>query len=273
MAETPRLLLIHGILSGGSVWRRVRRELGEAAVVMAPDLPGFGRCRWQGDAYTVEALAEWLAPLVEDEGVTRVAGHSMGGIVALALAERFPRRIERVGVIGLPLFRDRPAALQFLRPRGRVVGAFLRSDAVAHPVCVAAAAAYPAWHALAKRYYPLHPRAVMRGLFTHNRAAHGAFGSIVFAGLAEQLALRSTVPVAALHGTRDRAAPLAEVQRIALARGWDLAVADGANHQAVIERPGMVAEWIRRAVLLPEANHEPWRMHPAGEQVSWRDSA
>jgi pimeloyl-ACP methyl ester carboxylesterase len=216
---------------------------------------------------------EWLAPLVETEGITRVAGHSMGGIVALALAEQYPRRIERVGVIGLPLYADRRTALQFLRPRGRVVGAFLRSDAVAHPLCIAAAAAYPAWHALARRYYPLHPRAVMRGLFTHQRAAHGAFGSIVFAGLAERLAQRATVPVAAFHGTRDRAAPLADVERIAAAKGWDLTVAEGANHQAVIEQPAMVAGWLRRAVLLPEGGNEPWRMRAAGEQVSWRDSA
>ncbi|MEU4427650.1 alpha/beta fold hydrolase [Actinoplanes sp. NPDC024001] len=87
----PHLLLLHGLGATADVWSRWAPVLADhwPGRWLAPDLPGHG-----GSAplpeYTFEALAEALIPLVEPSGRTVVLGHSLGGVVALALAARSP---------------------------------------------------------------------------------------------------------------------------------------------------------------------------------------
>src|SRR5688572_8069530 len=85
----PLLLLLHGLGATGDVWSGwwpalARRWPGRW---LAPDLPGHGGSAAL-PAYTFDALAEALVPLVEPAGRTVVLGHSLGGVVALALAAR-----------------------------------------------------------------------------------------------------------------------------------------------------------------------------------------
>jgi len=85
------LLLLHGLGATGDVWS------GWAPLLerhwpgrwVAPDLPGHGGSAAL-PAYTFEALAEAVGPLVPPDGRTVVLGHSLGGVVALALAARRP---------------------------------------------------------------------------------------------------------------------------------------------------------------------------------------
>ncbi|WP_433291322.1 alpha/beta fold hydrolase [Actinoplanes sp. CA-030573] len=84
----PLLLLLHGLGATGDVWSGWAPLLAERwpGRWLAPDLPGHG-----GSAplpeYTFDALAGAVRPLVEN-GRTVVLGHSLGGVVALALAAR-----------------------------------------------------------------------------------------------------------------------------------------------------------------------------------------
>jgi pimeloyl-ACP methyl ester carboxylesterase len=229
----------------------LRRELGASVTCIAPDLPGFGQNRWQGEDYTLEALVDAMQPVVARESPTHVVGHSMGAIVALALAARHPGRFQRLGIIGLPVYEDRRRALAFLGGRGRVVRTFLRSDRLSHVACLGASATFPAWQQLARRRMPLYSRAILRSAFDHCGAAHGAFETIVFAGHAGELAAAVSDPVAVLHGEADRAAPISPVGRIAETRGWHLTVDPEANHQVLFQRPRFTADWIRERVLAP----------------------
>ncbi|MGI5241929.1 alpha/beta fold hydrolase [Dactylosporangium sp. CA-139066] len=87
----PLLLLLHGLGATGAVWSGwaptlARRWPGRW---LAPDLPGHGRSA-PLPQYTFDALAEAVRPLTEPAGRTIVLGHSLGGVVALALAARTP---------------------------------------------------------------------------------------------------------------------------------------------------------------------------------------
>ncbi|MFF5297448.1 alpha/beta fold hydrolase [Paractinoplanes globisporus] len=87
----PLLLLLHGLGATGDVWSGwgpvlARRWPGRW---LAPDLPGHGGSAAL-PAYTFDALAEAVSPLVGTDGRTVVLGHSLGGVVALALAARQP---------------------------------------------------------------------------------------------------------------------------------------------------------------------------------------
>ena len=85
------MLLLHGLGATGGVWRGWDG--------LAPDLPGHGGAPWD-PPYTFARHAEAVLPLLGDEPVT-VVGHSMGGVVALALAALAPDRVRRVVGLGI----------------------------------------------------------------------------------------------------------------------------------------------------------------------------
>ncbi|GIE87342.1 alpha/beta fold hydrolase [Actinoplanes regularis] len=96
----PVLLLLHGLGGTADVWNGwsallERRWPGRW---VAPDLPGHG-----GSAplarYTFDDLAAAVAEVIPPDQPTFVAGHSLGGVVALALAARLPTTVR--GVVGL----------------------------------------------------------------------------------------------------------------------------------------------------------------------------
>lgn len=79
----PPVLLLHGLGATGAVWDRLGELLRRRLLV--PDLPGHG-----GSAplpeYSFEALAAGVAEGLDEAGPVVVAGHSLGGVVALELA-------------------------------------------------------------------------------------------------------------------------------------------------------------------------------------------
>lgn len=251
----PKLLLLHGFLSGGMAWGPLRRELGGDVDTVAPDLLGYGQASRPVGPYTLESVVAHLLPLVLAERPTHVVGHSMGGLVALALARELPGQFARVGVVGLPVFRDRADGLALLLRRGIGHKLMVQRDPFAHAVCIALRRFQPAWQ---RSFRPIlerrHPPEAISPLFEHSRATHrGGLETIVFAGLAPALAAAAPVPVAALHGARDRTAPASRVRALGGRLGWDVDIVRGAGHQVTVEQPAIVAEWLRARVLMREA--------------------
>jgi pimeloyl-ACP methyl ester carboxylesterase len=81
----PVLLLLHGLGATGEVWHDLlqRNWLGE---VIAPDLPGHGRSP-RLDSYTFSSMAAAVAAVVPPGRRVVVLGHSLGGVLALTLAD------------------------------------------------------------------------------------------------------------------------------------------------------------------------------------------
>jgi pimeloyl-ACP methyl ester carboxylesterase len=94
----PLLLLLHGLGATGDVWSGWAPVLARCwpGRWLAPDLPGHGGSAALPE-YTFDALAEAVRPLVEPGSRTVVLGHSLGGVVAVALAARSAV----AGVVGL----------------------------------------------------------------------------------------------------------------------------------------------------------------------------
>lgn len=90
------VLLVHGLGSAGFWdWRHNLRALGRRFRVVALDLPGHGFSAPLGRAVGLAALVEPVLETVEALGLERfhVTGTSLGGRVALALAEGMPGRV------------------------------------------------------------------------------------------------------------------------------------------------------------------------------------
>ncbi|HZU77830.1 MAG TPA: alpha/beta fold hydrolase [Dehalococcoidia bacterium] len=96
-AGTAPLLLLHGLGDDARGWSPQMEPLAARFRLVAPDLPGQGESEAppQFADYAVEAQAEVVAALLEHLEIERahVAGHALGGIVALAFALAYPERL------------------------------------------------------------------------------------------------------------------------------------------------------------------------------------
>jgi pimeloyl-ACP methyl ester carboxylesterase len=112
---TP-LLLIHGFPLDHHLWDEVVPLLEDRFDIILPDLRGFGESSTVDSFYTMEDYASDLAGLLDHLGIQRtvIAGHSMGGYIALAFARLFPER-----VLGLGLIASQVAADTEERKQGR----------------------------------------------------------------------------------------------------------------------------------------------------------
>jgi pimeloyl-ACP methyl ester carboxylesterase len=111
----PTLLFVHGAGMDHSLWPLQARHFAYRGWnALALDLPGHGRS--EGAPLTsIEAMADWLACLIDALGVERAAlvGHSMGSLVTLACAARAPGKIERIALLGAaPAMPVHPALLE-----------------------------------------------------------------------------------------------------------------------------------------------------------------
>lgn len=98
--DAPALLLIHGSGASGATWGPVVPRLAADHHMIRVDLPGCGQSP-PARTYDVPAQADRVAALLDTLDVRRptVAGHSSGGYVATALAERRPDLVGRLALI------------------------------------------------------------------------------------------------------------------------------------------------------------------------------
>lgn len=110
------VLLLHGLGGNAVTWHGVAPLLaaGLGARVLAPNLPGFGASRVGRHALSVPRLLDVSMGLLDARcggpaAEWTVAGNSLGGILALGMACRAPRRITRVvlAATALPLLWGR----------------------------------------------------------------------------------------------------------------------------------------------------------------------
>lgn len=102
-AKGPCLVLLHGLGANGAVWDGMKPILDRywPGRWLIPDLRGHGRSPHRAPYGLGIHAADVASLLGQDEEIT-VIGHSMGGVLALALASgMFSVRVKRAVVIGV----------------------------------------------------------------------------------------------------------------------------------------------------------------------------
>lgn len=99
---------VHGLGGSSTNWTDLAALLAPVAGGTAPDLPGFGYSEPEtGFDFSLQAHAEVVARHIEDVGApVHLLGNSMGGAIALLIAERRPELVKTLTLIS-PAMPDR----------------------------------------------------------------------------------------------------------------------------------------------------------------------
>jgi pimeloyl-ACP methyl ester carboxylesterase len=111
VAEPVRVVLLHGSQLSSAQWWRYAALFGPDVDLAVPDLPAHGGRR--GEPFIWESALEVIGEAVEGgaPGVPVVlAGHSLGGYLALAWAADHPRRLAGLGLLGASAVPAGPGA-------------------------------------------------------------------------------------------------------------------------------------------------------------------
>ncbi|ABK77949.1 acyltransferase [Cenarchaeum symbiosum A] len=95
------LLLLHGLGASAERWEFASPALEEKYRVVAPDLPGFGQSDKPFADYTPGFFAGAVEGLLGEIGIGRahVMGSSLGGQVAIELAAKNPRTVDKLVLV------------------------------------------------------------------------------------------------------------------------------------------------------------------------------
>lgn len=95
------MVLVHGSLDRSAAFARVQRHLADLRVLRY-DRRGYGRSLHVAIAEGFEAQVDDLAAVVGARPAV-IVGHSLGGVVALAFAERYPELVDAVVAYEAPM--------------------------------------------------------------------------------------------------------------------------------------------------------------------------
>jgi len=241
------LVLLHGLLDDSEGWAQLARDTHRPAIAI--DLPGFGGSalpsRPRVSAYA-EAVVEGIDQL-ELSDFTLV-GHSLGGAVATAVAERCAA-VRALALLAPAGYGHTRLAEAMNLPGVRQVAELALPVALINPLTITAAyTTFVAHHRLPSRDVM---ERIVRRSFRSGPGVSAAVQAIAAAGRSERAFATRTIdfagPVAVLWGERDALVPRDHIE--ALQRALPHAHVEtwkSMGHHPQRERPAQLARFIER---------------------------
>ncbi|WP_312766409.1 alpha/beta fold hydrolase [Epilithonimonas sp.] len=126
---TENLVLLHGFMENLSIWDDMIPFLSEKFRLIKIDLPGFGKSGIVAEIQTSEIMADEVKKVIDELGLTQfhLLGHSMGGYISLAFAEKYPEFLKSVTLFFSTYFADDEAKKETRRKGLRIIKENLRA--------------------------------------------------------------------------------------------------------------------------------------------------
>jgi pimeloyl-ACP methyl ester carboxylesterase len=98
--EGQVIVLLHGFLESSAIWMEYCKHLSKTYEVICMDLPGHGQTPVMSDIHSMELMADYVQSVLHSLNINScvMIGHSMGGYVTLAFADKYPEMINGIGL-------------------------------------------------------------------------------------------------------------------------------------------------------------------------------
>jgi pimeloyl-ACP methyl ester carboxylesterase len=102
------LLFLHGFLESSTMWNDYTHRLQNEYKIISMDIPGQGKSEVIADIHSPSLMADTVDTVLKTEGIKTITiiGHSMGGYVALAFAERYKEKIKNIVLMNSTALAD-----------------------------------------------------------------------------------------------------------------------------------------------------------------------
>ena len=235
---TP-LVLIHGYPLDHTIWNDVLPLLENDFDLILPDVRGFGESTTVETPYTMTNIASDLAALLETLGIekTALAGHSMGGYVALAFAKAFPDKTAGLALVSSQAAGDPPD-----RKEGRYKSAADVKQNGVQPVADGMTDKLSSDQRVRDFVHPLIAKQSIS-------AVVGALGAMAEREDLTSFVAAFTHPLVLLHGDADNLIPVERAREIkSLVPSAALVELPGAGHMPMMEQPEKTAKALKMLI-------------------------
>lgn len=227
----PPLILIHGLCEDHTVWDDIVPALEPHGLVCCLDLPGFGESE-----LPYEVGMEWyvwaIITIVQDHGIHRVAlaGHSLGGYVALQAMTNMWNLLHGVALIHSHPFQDTPERAESRRRSLEILEQGHKELFVRQ--------LFP--NLFAPRFAQEHPdiveKCIQMGLRQPTEGIITAIKAMQNRQDHTETLNWFSIPVMAILGDEDKLVPLEETRRaLEQARSRQVHILEGVGHMSMFE--------------------------------------
>lgn len=267
------VLLVHGLGGTNSYWGGPYDRVAGVNRLVVPDLLGFGASPRPNVAYDaadhVAALIATLDELVVTEPVV-IGAHSVGCLVALALAQRHPHRVSAIVAICPPLYENPGAARERIARLGWIERQLAYDTPTAATMCRLVCEHRRAAAALTAVARPGLPAVVRRDGVQHSWASYSrTFRNLLASAEGDQWLADASCPVTLIAGTEDGITDLDHLTTLTTRLTHvTLEIQPGADHSLPLTHPDTCTTAIARALdPSPQPPGRRLRRHARGEEA------
>jgi esterase len=125
----PPLIILHGLYGSSDNWISIARMVEKNYTVYLPDLRNHGQSP-HSDIMNYDAMRDDLLELADDLKITKffLAGHSMGGKVAMAFAQMWPERLNGLLIADISPFTNETSVHSYFIQHQSILKAILSLD-------------------------------------------------------------------------------------------------------------------------------------------------
>lgn len=117
------LVLLHGFMENTSIWEDMIPHLSNDFRLIKIDLPGHGKSPMYSEIHTMELMAEKVKEVLDTLNIKKfhILGHSMGGYVSLAFAEKWAEQLDSLTLFFSTYFPDDEEKKELRRKSLRII--------------------------------------------------------------------------------------------------------------------------------------------------------
>jgi pimeloyl-ACP methyl ester carboxylesterase len=233
--EGEAIMLVHGFGEQADVWKN-QYEIFDGYRLIIPQLPGTGDSQMIDDM-SMEGMAACLLAILDKENISQciMIGHSMGGYITLAFAEKYADRLKGFGLFHSSAFADNEAKIE-TRKKGI---AFIKEHGAAAFLETAIPNLYGS---SAKTYHPEwvteHKRSAES--FT-NESLIAYYEAMIKRPDRTEVLKKTDLPVLFIMGREDQAVPIEDgLKQCHLPKVSSVEILENSGHMGMVEEKEIV---------------------------------